>query len=76
MLSNNEILKLVHLKDRYFSKKKYAAEGGTFNVPLSSRTHFSVSFAATKSQSPTVYDHENVLLIVKYLYTTQEKGLL
>jgi len=37
---------------------------------------FAVSYGATKSNQPTVADHQDLLRIVQYLYQTREKGLI
>jgi hypothetical protein len=57
--------------------KKYMTLLGSLMYIVKSRPDIAtaVSFAATKSQSATQYDYDNLLHIVKYLDQTKDKGL-
>jgi hypothetical protein len=59
------------------SVKKYMTLLGSLMYLVKSRPDIAtaVSFAATKSQSATQYDYDNLIHIVKYLWQTKDKGL-
>ena len=59
------------------SVKQYMTLLGSLMYIVKSRPDIAtaVSFAATKSQSASQYDYDNLLHIVKYLYQTKDKGL-
>ena len=70
--------KLPNEEDVPYSKRDYLHLLGMLNYLLRSRPDIAtaLSYAATKSSSPTRQDHDNLLDIVRYLWKTKHVGLI